>query len=263
MLPDHISIALAYSAVILITRCCTTNKAILVIITGAIAVTVLTLGESQYKALDLTAISFAWYICHKSIRSSIATDMATPVARFGHKTPSHIDSVISAMIIVAVVGLFYVYIFDRPESSTPNIANRGMDSAPNIKFETRLERKPHAPSMARHPAGTPRLSIRLRTVAVELNSGTPKPFADRLTLLNAVANGDSLSISIRADNFPASDTDPRMRVANYVASITHYYCGLEHYRELISEGATFVVQLYDRDNSSVITTSVGESICRA
>jgi hypothetical protein len=262
MLPDHILIALAYTTAILITRCCTTNRTTLVVVTAAIAAIALAIGEPEYKALDLAAVSFAWYICHKSIRSSTTTDLATPVKRFTPINRSQFDSVISAVIIVAVVGLFYVYIFDRPESSTSDFAIRQADSTPKIQLEARLAKKPNSSSATRNPAGAPSLAIRLGTLAVQLNSGTPKPFSDRLTLLNAVANGKSLVVSIRAEDLSASVAGARNQVPNYVVSITHYYCGLEHYRGLISEGATFVVQLYDSANSSVNTTSVRESVCR-
>ena len=95
-----------------------------------------------------------------------------------------------------------------------------------------------------------------------MNSGAPKSIGDHLTLLNAVANGSSLSISIRINDYTASNADAQTPFANSKGSITNYYCGLESYRQLISEGATFIIQLYGKDRGSIGTYPVTELICR-
>jgi len=93
-----------------------------------------------------------------------------------------------------------------------------------------------------------------------MNSGAPKPIGDHLTLLNAVANGNALSISIRINHYSAAGADARIRLAN--GGITRYYCGIETYRQLISEGATFNVRLYGKDHGSLGTYPITDAICR-
>ena len=262
MVPEYVLIAFALSVPILITRFRTDSRIALVVAAAAMAVIAVKIGEGQYKILDLIVIGVAWYLCNKSIQSPQAASLTMPVESPSRRSTSDLDSIISGIIIVTVVGLLYFYFFDKPNTSTSNTPIG--ESNPNAipKPNPNLPKKHDSPPSTRDPTAKPSLSSRLRVLASEMNSGAPKSFSDRLTLLNAVANGNSLSISIRINNYVASDAHAQTSLANLNDSITHYYCGLESYRQLISDGATFVIQLYGKDRGSVGTYSITELTCR-
>jgi len=260
MIPEYILIALAHSVPILITRFCTDSRVRLLVVPAVMAVVAVNIGEPQYKLPDLIAVGVAWYFCNKSIRSSTGTSPTMLAENPTQKITSDLDLIISGIIIVTVVGLLYVYFFDKPRTLTPNTPGSASDPTAVSKPNSKLTKKYDSPSSARHPSPKPSLSSRLRTVASEMNSGAPKPIGDQLTLLNAAANGNSLSISIRINNYAASDADARTSLAS--GSITNYYCGVDSYRQLISEGATFNVQLYGKDRGSLGTYPITDSICR-
>ena len=262
MLPDYILIALALSVPIVITRFRTDSRVTLALVAAVMAVIAVKIGEPQYTIPELIAVGVAWFFCNKSIRSFTVTSPTMLAESPRQKSTSDPDSVISGIIIVAVVGLLYLYSFDKPKTSTPNTPAGESNPTPISKPNSKLTKKHDSPSSTRHPALKPSVSLRLRTVASEMNSGAPKPFGDHLTLLNAVANGNSLSISIRMNTSTASDADAQTPLANVNGSISRYYCGSESYRQLISEGATFIVQLYGKDRGSIGTYPVTESICR-
>jgi hypothetical protein len=262
MFPDNVLIALAHSIPILATRLFTNSKVTLVAVAAVMAVIAVQIGESQSTIPNLIVVGVAWYFCNKSIRSSTATSPTMFAESPTQKITSDLDLIISGIIIVAVVGLVYFYFFDKPKTSTPNTPIGESNPKPFSKPNPDLTKKHDSSSSTRQPAPKPSLSARLRTVASEMNSGAPKSFGDHLTLLNAVANGSSLSISIRINNYTASNADAQTPFANSKGSITHYYCGLESYRQLISEGATFIIQLYGKDRGSIGTYPVTELICR-
>ena len=263
MVPEYVLIAIALSVPILITRFRTDSRVILIVVAALVAVIGVKIGEGQYKIFDLIVIGVAWYLCNKSIQSPKAASPTIPIESPSRKSTSDPDSIISGIIIVSVVGLLYFYFFDKPKTSTPSTPIG--ESNPNAipKPNPKLTKKDDSPSSTRHPALKPSLSSRLRMVASEMNSGAPKPLGDRLTLLNAVPNGNSLSISIRINNYTASNADAQNSLSNFNGSLSRYYCGLESYRQLISEGATFIIQLYGKDGGSIGTYPITELICRA
>ena len=107
----------------------------------------------------------------------------------------------------------------------------------------------------------PNLVSRLQTLASEVKGGAPKPFGDHLTLLNASVNGTSLSISMRINNYTASDTEVQIPLANFSRGIAQYYCGSEPYGQLLSQGATIVAQLYGKDGGSIASYPVTITSC--
>jgi len=257
---EDILIALAYLVPIVITRFRTDSRVILVVVAAVTAVIAFKIGGPQYKILDLIAVGVAWYFCNKSIRSSPGASPTMLTQSSTSKITSDLDPVISGIIIVAVVGLVYLHFFDKPQTSSPNTPISASNPTIIPKPNHKLMKSHDSPSSTRQPAPKPSLSSRLRTVSSEMNSGAPKPIGDHLTLLNAVANGNALSISIRINNYSAAGADARIPLAN--GGITHYYCGIETYRQLISEGATFNVRLYGKDHGSLGTYPITDAICR-
>jgi len=257
---EDILIALAYLVPIVITRFRTDSRVILVVVAAVTAVIAVKIGGPQYKMLDLIAVGVAWYFCNKSIRSSPGASPTMLTQSSTSKITSDLDPVISGIIIVAVVGLVYLHYFDKPQSSSPNMPISASNPTIIPKPNHKLVKDHDSPSSTRQPTPKPSLSSRLRTVSSEMNSGAPKPIGDHLTLLNAVANGNALSISIRINNYSAAGADARIPLAN--GGITHYYCGIETYRQLISEGATFNVRLYGKDHGSLGTYPITDAICR-
>jgi hypothetical protein len=262
MLPDLILISLAHSLPILVSRFCTKSRITLGIVTAIVAMLTVNTAEPQNKASTFFVIAVAWYVCDKSIRSSKATSTITLTQRTTQKSSSHLDSAISGIIVVAVVALFYFYFVQKANTSTPATPTRESSArVPNANLE--LAKKHSSSSPTRHTALKPSLSSRLQIVASEMNSAVPKPFGDHLTLLNAAAKGNSLSISMQITKDTAMDIDAQTGRVDVNGSIGHYFCGLESYRQLISEGATFIAQLRGNDGVSISVYPITESVCRA